>query len=121
MRYYLDADLSPKIVAAVARLDPAIDIIAARAVGHDHWTDPEQLRFATSEGRVFISEDRKDFGPLARETINAGAEFVGMLMLPSSIPSDDYGAIARAIVAFEREHPQGIPACYFDFLRAARA
>ncbi|MHB8577687.1 MAG: DUF5615 family PIN-like protein [Dehalococcoidia bacterium] len=118
MPYYLDANLSPKIVAAVKRLDPAIDVIAARAVGHDHWTDPEQLRYAAREGRVLVTQDRKDFNRIGAEFVAIGEAYTGSLMLPGSISTKDIGLCARALVRFDHDHPDGVPSGYVDFLRA---
>jgi predicted nuclease of predicted toxin-antitoxin system len=121
LRYYLDANLSPRIVRIVHDFHSALDITSAHQLGQSEWPDSRQLRFAADEGRILITEDRKDFETLALAWVEAGAEYPGILLLPDSIASDEFARIARAIVHFEREQTQGVPAFYFDFLRAADA
>jgi predicted nuclease of predicted toxin-antitoxin system len=116
------AAVSPKvgrkgIVDAAQALDTTIDVVAAHTLGHQNWSDEQQLRYATAEGRILVTEDRKDFPPIALAFIARGERFSGIVLLPSSIAHDEYARIARAIVRFEREHPDGVPHGYVDYLR----
>jgi nucleoside-diphosphate-sugar epimerase len=70
------------------------------------------------QGRVIVTENRDDFADLADQYAEGQQVYTGILRLPNSIGTDEFGRIARAIVRFEREHPEGVPPLYFDYLRA---
>lgn len=81
---------------------PEIDVTSAQELGHLRWTDKEQPDYATREGRIILTEDRKDFSTLSRRYTEDGSEYAG---------------IARSLVRFEREHPLGAHDGFYDYLR----
>lgn len=73
------------------------DVRHAGEVGLGRASDPELLRAAAAEGRVVITRNYRDFGPLV-ETLSAREEsFPGVLFLSPSIPQSDLAAHVRAI------------------------
>lgn len=96
---------------------PGLDITSAHELGHRGWSDPIQLAYVMEQDRIIITENRAVFADLARLAIEQGVEYAGILLLPGSMKNEHIGPIARAIVRFEREHRDGVPPFYFDYLR----
>lgn len=58
-RFQADADFNHKIVLALRRKEPAIDIRSAHEAGITGIRDEEVLRKAADQGRILVSHDRK--------------------------------------------------------------
>lgn len=81
MRLLLDANLSPRGVAA-----------PLRALGHDvralaeepavqALDDPAVLDLAASEGRILVTRNSRDFVPILREWAEAGRGHAGCILI----------------------------------------
>lgn len=114
MRFYLDEDLSHRI-AELARAR-GCDVLSSHECGRDGLRDEEQLRLAAAEGRCFVTRNRDDFIALTVRCFQDGAPHAGVLIVPDSLPADDFAALAAAVVAYAEEHPEGLPAYTIDFL-----
>lgn len=55
--------------------------------------DRHVLSLAASEGRVLVTANAKDFMVLA----TGGEEHAGMVLVPSSVPTSDFGALIHGI------------------------
>jgi hypothetical protein len=55
VRYYFDEHIDPAVARGLRRR--AIDVLTTQDAGHLGWDDPEQLNFATREGRVIVTFD----------------------------------------------------------------
>ena len=55
VRFYLDEHTDPAVADGVRRL--GIDVLTAGEAGRLGYEDPDQLAFATAEGRVMVTFD----------------------------------------------------------------
>jgi hypothetical protein len=70
------------------------------------------LEIATAEGRAVITNNVKDFRPLAAERLARGESHAGLILLPSK-RARTRGAVERLVDAIDRilvEHPDGLRA-----------
>ncbi|WP_052915691.1 DUF5615 family PIN-like protein [Mycobacterium haemophilum] len=109
MKALLDEQLSPQI--AVLLRDAGYDVLAV-ADRDDLLGCSDRIVFeiASSEGRAAVTNNIKDFRPLAAEWLAQGRMHPGLILLPSArtrtraaIP-----ALAAAVEAILRAHPDGI-------------
>ncbi len=109
MRALLDEQLSPRIaellreagydVVAVAECD---DLIGS--------SDAILLEVATTEGRAVITNNIKDFRPLAAELLAQGREHAGLILVPSTRVRTRAAVVllAGAIEKLLHDHPDGL-------------
>jgi hypothetical protein len=106
----LDEQLSP-LIARVLR-ERGLDVVSA-AEHSDLVEAPDRdvIDMATREQRAVITNDIKDFRPLAAERLVDGRGHAGLILLPASRSRrrDDTGRLADAIETVMRAHPAGIP------------
>jgi len=105
----LDEQLSPEIavllrqggydVVAVADRD---DLVGSR--------DSTILEVATTEGRAVVTNNIKDFRPLAAGLLAQGRTHSGLILMPSTRTRTRavVSALADAIEKVLREHPDGL-------------
>ena len=108
MRALLDEQLSPQIAALLRKAGYDVDAVAEREdlVGR---SDRIILEVACSEGRAVITNNIKDFRPLAADWLAQGRVHAGLILLPSK-RTRTRGAIAPltdAIGRVLRDHPDG--------------
>lgn len=115
MLFYLDEDLSNEI-AVVAR-GLGVDTISSHECGRDRLLDPEQLRLAADEGRCFVTCNRDDFVRLTVQFAEQSFAHAGVIVVPWTFPPGNVVAVARALAAYDREHPAGLHPYTIDFLR----
>ena len=110
MRALLDEQLSPEI--AVLLRKAGYDLVAVAERGDlAGSTDRAILEVASSEGRAVITNNIKDFRPLAAERLATGATHPGLVLLPSARTRHRgaVAALANVIEQVLREHPEGLP------------
>lgn len=109
MRALLDEQLSPQIAVLLRKAGHDVEAVAERddLVGR---RDRIILEVASSEGRAVVTNNIRDFRPLASERLAQGRSHGGLILLPSartrtrtSVP-----ALAAAIEGVLREHPDGL-------------
>lgn len=109
MRAILDEQLSPQIAALLRKAGYDVDAVADREdlVGR---SDRIILEVASSEGRAVITNNIKDFRPLAAEWLAQGRVHAGLILLPSTRTRTRHAiaAIADAIETVLRDHPDGL-------------
>jgi len=109
MRAILDEQLSPQIAALLRQAGHDVDAVASREdlVGR---SDQIVLEAARAEGRAVVTNNIKDFRPLAAQRLAQGKVHAGLILLPSS-RTRTRGAIAAVAAAIEivlRNHPDGL-------------
>ena len=109
MRALLDEQISPQIAVLLRQAGCDVVAVAERAdlVGS---SDRVLLDVASSEGRAVITNNIKDFRPLAAERLAQGRTHAGLILLPSS-RTRTRGAVAALATALEqilRDHPHGL-------------
>ncbi len=72
--------------------------------------DHEVIEVASREGRAVVTNNIKDFRPLAAERLADGRGHAGLILLPAarSRSRQETGAIAAAVEALMRAHPKGM-------------
>jgi predicted nuclease of predicted toxin-antitoxin system len=105
----LDEQLSPQIAVLLRQTGHDVDAVADREnlVGR---SDRIILEVAYSEGRAVVTNNIKDFRPLAAEWLAQGRVHAGLILLPSTRTRTRHAvaAVAAAIEHVLRDHPDGL-------------
>lgn len=111
MKALLDEQLSPKIAELLRSQGHDVQAVGERAdlVGQ---SDRRILEVAASEERVVITNNVKDFRPLASERLARGESHAGLILLPSKRSRTPAAVqpLADAIMRVFGEHPDGMSA-----------
>lgn len=94
-RFLADEDFRIEIVAAVRRLEPAIEIVTTVKEGRAGSTDTEVLEFPSSSGRILLSHDVNTLRAEAENRITAGKGIAGAFLTAQRNPTRP---IAESIV-----------------------
>jgi predicted nuclease of predicted toxin-antitoxin system len=79
LRLYFDHDSSNE--AMIRELERrGHQCLSSRDAGMDRDPDPEQLAFATREGRVIVTANRNDFKRLHEELVRNGSHHAGIII-----------------------------------------
>ncbi len=98
MRLLLDANLSPRRIAARLR-ETGHDVLAlAEDATREGLSDPQVLELAASEGRVLIARNSRDFAPIAREWAEARRSHGGLILIWTL----DHSQFAAVVTGVER-------------------
>lgn len=110
MRIRLDAQLSPRIAALLTERGYDAQAVTSRRDIPDNSPDAQLLALAHAEGRVVVTNNIKDFRPLAAQRIASGEHHSGLILVPSSIPRTraTISPLADAIEEIMRSHPEGL-------------
>ena len=85
IRFQADADLDGRILKALKRAAPEIDIRTAAQAGLTGLNDPDVLRIAAEAGRILVSQDRRTMpAHFARYVMSAPSP--GVILLRSAVP-----------------------------------
>jgi predicted nuclease of predicted toxin-antitoxin system len=114
MKFYLDEDLSPKIAEILRR--GGIDALSAHEAGMCESSDQSQLDFAATEKRCLVTRNRDDFIRLTVRFFNDQRPHCGVLIIPYTIPGDQFSRIAGLIKRFSSRHQKGLPPYSIAFL-----
>lgn len=109
MRALLDEQLSPQIAVLLRQAGCDVEAVADRSdlVGR---SDRFILEVASNEGRAVITNNVKDFRPIAAEWLAQGRVHAGLILLPSS-RTRTRGAISALVDRIEsvlRDNPHGL-------------
>lgn len=109
MKALLDEQLSPQNAVLLRQRGYDIEAAADRSdlIG---CTDRLLLEIAASEGRAVVTNNIKDFRPLAAERLARGTSHAGLILLPASrIRSrSTIGALSDSIEEVLVLHPNGL-------------
>jgi uncharacterized protein with PIN domain len=110
VRALLDAQLSPEIARLLRERGLDVDAVTARPDIPDSASDADLMEFAAAEERVVVTNNIKDFRPIAARRLQRGQGHAGLILVPSSRRRTraDVAALAEAIEAVMRAHPDGI-------------
>jgi predicted nuclease of predicted toxin-antitoxin system len=109
VRAILDEQLSPQIAALLRKAGYDVDAVADR---EDLAGRSDRIVFevASSEDRAVVTNNIKDFRPLAAEWLAQGRVHAGLILLPSARTRTRHAIaiIAGAIETVLRDHPDGL-------------
>ena len=109
MRAILDEQLSPQIAVLLRQAGHDVDAVASR---EDLAGRGDRIIFeaACGEGRAVVTNNIKDFRPLAAEWLAQGRVHAGLILLPSTRTRtrNAIAAVAGAIENVLRDHPDGL-------------
>lgn len=114
MKYYLDEDLSPKIAEILRKHN--IDAVSAHEIGMVQAEDIEHLERAASESRCLVTRNRNDFIRLTVQFFNEHRHHNGVLIIPHTLPGDNFSLIAKAIIKYDQKHSNDVKSYGIDFL-----
>jgi len=114
VRFYLDEDLSPQIAEIPRGL--GLDVISAHEAGHRSLTDEDQLVLAALDDRCLVTANRDHFIQLTVDFLAAERAQAGVLIVPSSWPTDRFARIAQALARYSRAHEGASTSYLLDFL-----
>lgn len=112
LRFLLDEDISPRVAEGLRRRD--FDAISVHEVerARGRVSDEAQLEYATTQGRVLITYNRRDFQILDAGWRRQGRQHSGILWCTDRIiPRQDFGAVIRALTAIAHEHDALVDLC----------
>jgi predicted nuclease of predicted toxin-antitoxin system len=109
VRAILDEQLSPQIAVLLRQAGYDVDAVADRG---DLAGRSDRIIFeaACGEGRAVVTNNIKDFRPLAAEWLAQGRVHAGLILLPSTRTRtrNAIAAVAGAIENVLRDHPDGL-------------
>lgn len=106
MKFYLDADLSPKIADLLRRR--GFDAVSAFDLHKAQSSDQEQLDFSSREGRCLVTKNTRDFIALSEEAVRRQVPHAGIILCPRSIRGSEIRAIADALIRIAERYPGGL-------------
>lgn len=109
MKALLDEQLSPQIATLLRRDGLDIDAVADRP-GLAGRSDRFIFEVACSEGRAVITNNIKDFRPLAAQWLAEGRVHSGLILVPSARTRtrDANAMLADRIATLLRQNPEGL-------------
>jgi hypothetical protein len=105
----LDEQLSPRIARALRERGLDVEAVAERS-DLPQASDREVIDVAAREQRTVVTNNIKDFRPIAAERLADGRGHAGLILLPASRSRsrDATGTLADAIESVMRARPNGI-------------
>jgi predicted nuclease of predicted toxin-antitoxin system len=117
VKFYLDDDLSGRIGEVARKM--GVDVTSAGECGYSGQDDAVHLAFAAREGRCLVTWNRDHFIALTVKFFNEEQPHAGVLIVPYSMPSDKFSAIATALTEYDESYPAGVFPYALDFLSPA--
>lgn len=114
MKVYLDEDISPEV--AVLLRSSGVDATSVHEEGRQGLSDREQLQYSAAEGRCLVTRNRNDFILLTREFFERGLPHAGVLILPWTVPPDNFRLIAKRIGLYIKGTGDSSTEYLFDFV-----
>jgi predicted nuclease of predicted toxin-antitoxin system len=81
LRLLLDANLSPRRVAAPLRKKGHDVVALAEDAIYEGLSDPQVFELAASTGHILVTRNSRDFAPIAREWAEAGRSHAGLILI----------------------------------------
>ena len=86
LKFLTDEDFDNRIVRGLLLRDPELDIVRVQDVGLGGSTDPENLAFAASQGRILLTHDVSTIPGYVKERLEAGERVPGIFEVPQAAP-----------------------------------
>ena len=114
MKVCLDEDISPDVAAILRSM--GVDATSVHEAGRQAFSDREQLELASAEGRVLVTRNRNDFILLTQEFFSKGLPHAGVLILPWTVPPDNFQLVAKRIAKYVKRAGDSPSEYLFDFV-----
>jgi len=114
VKLYLDEDISPKVSVILRK--KGVDAVSVHEIGMLEASDEEQLSIAAAEGRVMVTQNRDDFITLMVQFFEALKQHKGVIIVPHTIPGQEFSKLAILLVKFCKNYPQGLEPYTIEFL-----
>jgi predicted nuclease of predicted toxin-antitoxin system len=104
LRLLLDANLSPRGVAAPLRQSGHDVLALAEDAAYEGLPDPQVFELSTAEQRILITRNSRDFAPLARQWAEAQRQHAGLILIWTL----DHSQFTEIVAGVERQlalHP----------------
>lgn len=82
LQLLIDQDFNHHILRGLIARIPGLDAVTAHQAGLSSASDTELLAWAASEGRVFVTHDKKTMPDHAAERLASGERIAGVLIIP---------------------------------------
>jgi predicted nuclease of predicted toxin-antitoxin system len=102
LRLLLDANLSPRGVAARLRQNGHDVLALAEDATYEGLPDPQVLELAAAEQRILVTRNSRDFAPLARQWAEAHRSHAGLILIWTL----DHSEFAKIVAGIERQLQQ---------------
>jgi hypothetical protein len=86
MKFLADENFEGAIFRGLFRRRPDIDLVRVQDVGLSEADDQIILNWASEEGRVILTHDRRTMPRYAYQRLAEGKDFAGMIVMQPSIP-----------------------------------
>jgi len=106
VKFYLDEDLSPTLAETLRR--KGSDAVSAHEVGNIQLSDPEQLAYASREGRCLVTRNARHFLILARDAIHRQAPHAGILLISPRFTGAEIRILADQLARMAKRYPKGL-------------
>ena len=117
MRFYLDEDISPELARRLR--ETGVDVTCSQECQRNGCNDEGQLEFAAQEGRCLVTRNRNDFIRWTLTFFHSQRAHAGVLIIPHTIPNDQFPRLVAALKAYAEHHPEGVSPYTTDFLKDA--
>lgn len=114
MKVCLDEDIAPEVAVILRSLK--VDATSVHESGRQGLSDRDQLKLAAAEGRCLVTRNRNDFIILTREFFDKGLPHAGVLIVPWTVPPDNFRLVARRIALYARRAGGSATEYLFDFV-----
>jgi hypothetical protein len=105
-RLFLDAHLSSHAIAAPLRAEGHNIRCVDEEIDLEGLDDEPLLALATTDARILVTANVKDFVPILAAWASAQRSHAGCILIPRSIPQDQFGAIIAGLRRMLAEVPE---------------
>ena len=114
MKICLDEDIAPEVAVILRSL--GVDATSVHESGRQGMSDRDQLKLAAAECRCFVTRNRNDFIILTREFFEKGLPHAGVLVVPWTVPPDNFRLAAKRIALYVKRAGGSETEYLFDFV-----
>jgi hypothetical protein len=100
-------EMFSQVSARIARR-AGVDVISVHELRLEGVEDRNILMIAAQDGRCIVTDNYRHFAPLTLQFQEQGLPHGGVLLVPSWVGHDAFAPLARALVRFARDNPDGL-------------